>query len=183
MESAPALCDGPADPDDAAPYPADPGLAPSSGYWSTPAVVLTGLVCFLGGALTWHLVGFWTFVSAILYNPDPETSSPARPTAAAPPVTTAAPQTAKAPTTVHGLQRPHVTSDTLADLLQCAEARKSPGDTVVTACPPLRRRLPMAIASTRGNRQLDAREAARRLATGWETGVAPIETGSLPGRR
>ena len=70
---------------------------------------------------------------------------------------------------------------TLADLLQCSEARRAGGSgpASVKACPPLRQRLPSVDTAVRGDRQLDAREAAERLARGWATGVSRIETGSL----
>ncbi len=69
------------------------------------------------------------------------------------------------------------------DLLECAEARKSIGVVTVQACPPLQRGLAQAEGSSRGSRQLDAEEAARRLATGWETGVSMITTGSVSRQR
>jgi len=182
----------------AADAPATIAAATAYRGWSTRSLVFTGILCFICGALTWHLVGFWSFVSAILYKPD-RTDSASRP---APVATVTQPQPAaakppsqpqaatasdekitKAPHTIDGVARPPATADTLADLLQCAEARKSDAGAVVAACPPLRRRLPVAVASTRGNRQLDAREAARRLTSGWQTGVATIETGSLPKSR
>jgi hypothetical protein len=164
--------------------------------WSTHALVATGLACFLGGALAWHVIGFWSFVSDIVYNPDgtetaisvPSSASQATPKRAKDRKTTAAAtpalaRSSKPETTITGAQRPPVNAETLADLLQCAEAHKTEGNAHVHACPPLRKRLPIAADSSRGNRQLDAREASRRLARGWKTGVAPIETGSLPNRR
>ena len=149
-------------------------------------MVLTGAGCFLSGALAWHFVGFWAFVSAIVYNPD-DTDSVARPLpvqkVAAPAAAPVSEAPGKAETTIAGLARPPAASDTLSELLQCAEARKTASGALVTACPPLRQRLPIAAGATRGNRQLDAREAARRLATGWQTGIATIETGSIPKSR
>lgn len=161
---------------------------------------MTGLFSFLCGALAWHLVGFWSFVSAIVYNPDPEhvamsapepiahrqaatTTLPPTPPPPAAVRNAKAHATGKATSTITGANRPPANANSLAELLQCAEARKGGAETIVHACPPLRRRLPMASAPTRGNRQLDAREAARRLANGWQTGIATIETGSLPDRR
>ena len=89
----------------------------------------------------------------------------------------------KAPNTINGTTRPHVSTETLADLLQCAEARKGDSEVSVHACPPMRRRLPHTESTERANRQMDAREAARRLTNGWQTGVATIETGALPSQR
>ena len=163
--------------------------------WSTRALVVTGLTCFVGGALVWHVIGFWSFVSDIVYNSDgaesaisvPTSTSQTTPQSVRDRTTNAAAtralaRSSKPETTISGAQRPPANAATLADLLQCAEAHKAEGNAHVHACPPLRKRLPIAAASSRGNRQRDAREAARRLATGWQTGVAPIETGSLPDR-
>ncbi len=166
--------------------------------WSTRALLATGLLSFLGGILAWHIVGFWSFVSTILYNPDgAETAISAPLTIEQQQVASAvaanqapasasrdapAAKSAKAESTITGAHRPPANADTLAELLQCAEALKGETQAIVHACPPLRQRLPMAQVSTRGNRQLDAREAARRLATGWQTGIATIETGTLPDR-
>lgn len=164
--------------------------------WRTRSMLATAVVSFVAGALTWHLVGFWTFVSGIVFNPQdgrgvlasqPHVSAvsgeSAQATAGLPkttPLSTAAqaPALPSPPAATAG-------SETLADLLQCTQARKGADDSksaVVQACPPLRRRLPTARASLRANRQLDAREAAERLARGWHTGVSAIETGALPAR-
>lgn len=148
------------------------------------------------------MIGFWSFVSGIVFNPDrdpseidltvkkqqiaaaSDTTRPPPPLYLPPPETgTASVPGPKASGTVDGSHRPPANTETLTDLLQCAEARKGEAAASVQACPPMRRRLPHTIGSARGNRQLDAREAARRLSDGWQTGVATIETGSLPKRR
>jgi len=170
--------------------------------WSTRALLTTGSISFVCGALAWHIIGFWSFVSGIVFNPDgappligvPSTTEQIATEIGTAPVTThkgdPAPAKAttatparKAPDAVNGAHRPPASSETLAELLQCAEARKGEAGTSVYACPPLRRRLPHYAGGSRANRQLDAREAARRLAEGWQTGVATIETGSLQDHR
>ncbi len=167
--------------------------------WSTRSLVVTGLLSFLGGIFAWHIIGFWAFVSAIVYNPDGTETAISAPdnitqqkadgstqaangTSSSPANAPATMKAAKADTIVTGVHRPPANADTLAELLQCAEALKGEKEAIVHACPPLRQRLPMASTSSRSNRQLDAREAARRLATGWRTGIATIETGTLPDR-
>lgn len=179
---------------------------PQRRTWSTRTLASTGVACFICGAIAWHMIGFWTFVSGIMFNLDgtetavglPDTlqqASASQDGTPSPKPDTTAPTTAmnehvrpaarstKAPDPIAGTHRPPANSETLADLLQCAEARKRDAGASVHACPPMRRRLPIAAHSSRGNRQLDAREAAQRLTDGWQTGVATIETGSLPPRR
>lgn len=131
------------------------------------------------------MIGFWAFVSGILYNQEATTaveSEPA-PVIAKPANVTRISHNAlntKQQNNITNTERPQTATETLADLLQCAEVHKpTQGDATVKACPPLRRHLQHALA-VRGNRQLDAREAAQRLATGWQTGVSQVETGSLP---
>ena len=160
-------------------------------------MLATTVVSFVSGALFWHLVGFWTFLSGVVFNENGADEA-SRPTAvaaregalrpAAPPARNSLKEPASLAAAELGREGrnagtppvQHAISESLADLLQCSQARKSDGPSVVQACPPLRRRLPVASSSQRGNRHLDAREAAERLATGWQTGVARIETGSLP---
>lgn len=167
--------------------------------WSTRTLVTTSVASFVCGALVWHMIGFWSFVSGIMFNPDDTPPSIGRPDKSEQIATatgtsdtavlkrtahpTATSPTRKAPETVNGVRRPRTSSETLADLLQCAEARRETTGVNVHACPPLRQRLPHNTAISRANRQLDAREAARLLAEGWQTGVATIETGSLQRRR
>lgn len=160
-------------------------------------MLATTVVSFLAGALFWHVVGFWTFLSGVVFNPNgaDETSrmpaisardgglqssakAPGTPAKEAAPLAVSADRrenrdaaTPPAQSSIH---------ESLAELLQCSQARKSDGPSVVQACPPLRQRLPVVAGGQRGNRHLDAREAAERLATGWQAGVARIETGSLP---
>lgn len=156
----------------------------------------------MSGALAWHLVGFWSFISGIVFNPGNAPPADARPLSthqiaaatgapgsiaprqpALPEPGTASAASRKASGAVDGTHRPSASPETLAELLQCAEARKGATGVIVHACPPLRHRLPHNASTSRASRQLDAHEAARRLADGWQTGVAAIETGSLPGRR
>lgn len=150
----------------------------------------TGLAGFFLGVLFWHFVGFWSFVSEVAFNGD-EAKSPSRL------INLDAARSVGASARATGTARPlpnvsgkdadaesaeSAGSDVLDDLLQCSEARRPAGngDTDVLACPPLRRRLPSGRqAAARADRQMDAREAAERLANGWETGVSRIETGSL----
>lgn len=168
--------------------------------WSTRTLLATCATSFVCGAVVWHMIGFWSFVSVIMFNPDGAlpaigmsgskqqiaaasgTSATTPDSARSPPAKPVGPAQ-KAPDTIYGTHRPPASTETLADLLQCAEARKGEASASVHACPPLRRRLPYGTSASRANRQLDAREAARRLAEGWQTGVATIETGALPSRR
>lgn len=156
-------------------------------YWMP---YLTGAACFVLGALFWHLVGFWSFVSQVAFNDDQQKSAARlinldtvqavrrtehvalapRPAARQPNVTIAV------------INADANTGDMLAELLQCSQVRPLPDATGVDvqACPPLRTRLPHGNNGARANRLMDAREAAERLANGWVTGVSSIETGSLP---
>lgn len=173
--------------------------------WRTRTLIGTSVLAFLAGALAWHLVGFWSFVSGIVFNPQggetiarPATvrdgavsakasghlpqmpASAGAATAAVTPLTPATPSVQA----VAAYNAPPSTaaSEVLADLLQCSIASKSPGThlpTIVHACPPMRQRLPQVSGSQRADRQLDAREAANRLANGWQTGISQIETGSI----
>lgn len=153
----------------------------------------TGVAGFVLGVLFWHLVGFWSFVSEVAFNGD-DPKSPSRlidleaarsVRASAEAVEAARPAAETSATTGNVANADPAdggASDSLSDLLQCSEARRPAdnGDTDVLACPPLRRRLPFTRqTATRADRQMDAREAAERLANGWETGVSRIETGSL----
>lgn len=154
-------------------------------YW-------TAVLGFVAGALFWHFVGFWSFVAEVAFNDDGKSPSrlinldtarsvtlPANsPAAPAPAIVTASAQLPSA-------NAEHANGDVLSDLLQCTEARRpgAPGEALIIACPPMRRRLPHGRVAGRADRQMDAREAAERLANGWETGVSRIETGSLPAPR
>lgn len=182
-----------------------PPLTPPPSGWRTRTLIGTGVVAFLAGALFWHLVGFWSFLSGIVFNPQdgaitaiarpPTLQEAQRSTKAAGHLTTSDSEVATAdqrspaalvPSPNETLPPTGAATEILAELLQCSEAIKSPRTNepaVVHACPPLRQRLPQGQASERANRQLDAHEAAHRLANGWQTGISPIETGSLPGRR
>ncbi len=172
--------DGPGLVDDAQPVIKPRRLA-------TRSVFITGALCFLAGAAAWHLVGFWAFVSGIVYNqeetklagsPAPATEKPENVALLAGGAVNPKQQKNAAST-----QKAQAVVETLADLLQCAEVRRATsGHATVKACRPLRSRLQHAPAE-RGNRELDSREAAERLATGWKTGVSAIETGSLPEQR
>ncbi|MCB1505543.1 MAG: hypothetical protein KDJ47_11255 [Hyphomicrobiaceae bacterium] len=160
---------------------------PAASRWSTRSVALIGLLGFTAGALTWHLVGFWTFVSVIVFNPQDDTAGQSHTsTVIKTSAVTTAPTAQPAATPATSQPQPSaptaVTAESLTDLLQCSEARKATNETIVQACPPLRQRIPAVAANTRANRQLDAREAANRLANGWSTGVSSIETGALPTR-
>lgn len=152
----------------------------------------TAALGFILGVLFWHFVGFWSFVAEVAFNDD--SKSPYRlinldtarsvtlpanaPTDPAPPIVTASRQPISA-------DAEHANGDVLSDLLQCTEARRpdAPGEALIIACPPMRRRLPHGRMAGRADRQMDAREAAERLANGWATGVSRIETGSLPAPR
>ena len=159
-------------------------------YW-------TGFVGFVLGVLFWHFVGFWSFVSEVAFNGD-EVKSPSRlinletarsvrasEHAAAEARVAAAPQPSKPPVAAAAPADTGSTEagdgDVLSDLLQCTEVRplRGEGDVDVHACPPLRQRLARSSSAQRGDRMMDAREAADRLANGWQTGVSRIETGSL----
>ena len=179
---------------------------PQTRSCSKRTLLATSTLSFICGALVWHFIGFWSFVSGIVFNsdePQPMIVAPrstneivASSTSKSPNARIAEPSSAKTGTaikttskatdTITGDRPPQATAETLSDLLQCAEARKtskSSEEVSVLACPPMRRRLPHNANTARANRQLDAREAARRLADGWQTGVAIIETGSLSDRR
>lgn len=168
--------------------------------WRTRTLVGTGVLAFFAGALVWHLVGFWSFLSGIVFNPQggetitrPQTvrdgssstkaagyltANPGGPAAAAPKSPTPPAHTQAAPVVPPAA----AATEVLAELLQCTVALKSSAThlpTLVQACPPLRQRLPLSTGAQRADRQLDAREAANRLANGWQTGVSQIETGSI----
>lgn len=157
-------------------------------YW-------TGFVGFLLGVLFWHFVGFWSFVSEVAFNGDTEKSpsrlinlETARSVRASEQVAaqaqkasaTAAPK-APVPISANVEIADAGNGDTLSELLQCSEVRplRAEADVDVHACPPLRKRLPFGRNARRADRMMDAREAADRLAHGWQTGVSRIETGSL----
>lgn len=161
--------------------------------WRTRTVVGISVSAFFAGALVWHLVGFWSFLSGIVFNAQGGEII-ARPAAVRDGAATtkadhhppAAPANAGrlAAAAPHSPVPPAATAtEVLAELLQCSVALKSPrthSPTLVQACPPLRQRLPLSTGSQRADRHLDAREAASRLANGWQTGVSQIETGSIP---
>lgn len=160
--------------------------------WRTRTLIGACVLAFFAGALIWHLVGFWSFLSGIVFSPHGGETI-ARPAAVRDGAATAKadghPPTAPANAGRLATAAQHspvppaaTTTEELADLLQCSVALKSPSThlpTLVQACPPLRQRLPLSTGSQRADRQLDAREAADRLANGWQTGVSQIETGSI----
>ncbi|MFN3867770.1 MAG: hypothetical protein ACK4MF_01745 [Hyphomicrobiaceae bacterium] len=156
--------------------------------------VWTGIGGFVLGAVFWHLVGFWSLVADVAFNKGSD-KSPARlinleevAAVKAARAASQARQAAAQPAVVRGndTAERHGTPDSLAELLQCSQARRgADGDiTEVRACPPLSRRLPThGAVAVRADREMDSREAAERLLKGWDTGVSRIETGSVQAAR
>mgnify|MGYP000196764827 CR=1 FL=1 len=159
----------------------------------------TGLAGFVAGAVFWHMVGFWSFVSQVVYNQD-EAKSPSRLVNlegakavsaaggsllanARPPAgnTTIGDGVVASADARQAASPAQPASDVLHELLQCSQVRRvsGTGEVAVSACAPLARRLPNGQLASRGDRQMDAREAEQRLLNGWSPGVSRIETGSL----
>ncbi|MBL8565173.1 MAG: hypothetical protein JNM89_05600 [Hyphomicrobiaceae bacterium] len=153
-----------------------------------------GVGGFVAGAVFWHLVGFWSFVSQVVYNQD-EAKSPSRlvnleeakaVSAAggallANALSRAADAKVAAAETREAAPPASSASDGLHELLQCTQVRRISveGEVALSACAPVARRLPNGQLASRGDRQMDAREAEHRLLNGWSPGVSRIETGSL----
>lgn len=129
------------------------------------------------------MVGFWSLVSEVMIAPahDVTTAPITRPeTVAVRSAANLGPTTATSAARYSG-NPAQSSTEILADLIQCTQARKSSqtGVSNVKACPPLRERLKTIASAGRADRALSAQEAADRLANGWATGVSQIETGSI----